>query len=61
MFAFFMAFASVGHFALDVADPENTPGPGKAMVVLACLFITAVSSSLPLSLCAPTNPNISMP
>lgn len=47
MFVFFMVFASVGHFALDVQTPENTPGPGKAMVVMACFFITAVCSQLP--------------
>ncbi|KAL1845611.1 hexose transporter hxt5 [Paecilomyces lecythidis] len=41
MFVCFMIYASVGHFALDVNTPTNTPGPGKAMVVFACLFIVA--------------------
>lgn len=40
MFVCFMAFASVGHFAFDKDEPTNTPGAGKGMVVLACLFIT---------------------
>lgn len=40
MFACFMAFASVGHFVFDHVEPTNTPGAGKGMVVLACLFIT---------------------
>ncbi|GKZ26399.1 hypothetical protein AbraIFM66951_003161 [Aspergillus brasiliensis] len=39
MFVCFMIFASIGHFMLDVAEPENTPGPGKGMIVLACFFI----------------------
>lgn len=40
MFICFMVFASVGHFALDVNHPQNTPGAGTALVVFACLFIT---------------------
>ncbi|KAJ5780856.1 hypothetical protein N7457_006016 [Penicillium paradoxum] len=40
MFCCFMIFASVGHFALDVETPNNTPAAGTAMVVFACLFIT---------------------
>lgn len=39
MFVCFMIFASIGHFMLDVAEPENTPGVGKGMIVLACFFI----------------------
>jgi sugar porter (SP) family MFS transporter len=39
MFILFMIFASIGHFMLDVKHPENTPGPGKGMVVVACFFI----------------------
>jgi sugar porter (SP) family MFS transporter len=39
MFILFMIFASIGHFMLDVEDPENTPGPGKGMVVVACFYI----------------------
>ncbi|KAF7714027.1 MFS-type Sugar/inositol transporter [Penicillium ucsense] len=41
MFIMFMIFASLGHFALDVAHPENTPGVGKGMIVVTCLFIAA--------------------
>lgn len=41
MFTFFMIFASIGHFVLDVDNPQNTPNTGKGMIVLACLFITA--------------------
>ena len=41
MFVCFMIFASIGHFMLDVDNPENTPGPGKGMIVVACFFITA--------------------
>lgn len=41
MFACFMVFASVGHFALDQANPMNTPQAGTAMIVFACLFIAA--------------------
>ncbi|KAJ5621824.1 hypothetical protein N7528_005056 [Penicillium herquei] len=39
MFVMFMIFASLGHFVLDRADPTNTPGAGKGMIVVACLFI----------------------
>ncbi|KAL4919038.1 general substrate transporter [Aspergillus aurantiobrunneus] len=39
MFILFMIFASIGHFMLDVNTPENTPGPGKGMVVVACIFV----------------------
>lgn len=42
MFVCFIAFASVGHFAFDHVSPENTPGAGKGMVVLACLFISGM-------------------
>lgn len=39
MFVYFMIFASVGHFLLNLADPQSTPHPGKAPIVFACLFI----------------------
>ncbi|KAL4786520.1 general substrate transporter [Aspergillus varians] len=39
MFVLFMIFASIGHFMLDIETPENTPGPGKGMVVVACFFV----------------------
>ncbi|KAJ5605302.1 hypothetical protein N7510_010456 [Penicillium lagena] len=41
MFVCFMIFASLGHFMLDLNHPENTPGVGKGMIVIACLFIAA--------------------
>jgi hypothetical protein len=41
MFVMFMIFASLGHFMLDINQPENTPGAGKGMIVVACLFIAA--------------------
>lgn len=39
MFVMFMIFASIGHFVLDIENPENTPGAGKGMIVVACFFI----------------------
>ncbi|WEW59512.1 hexose transporter hxt5 [Emydomyces testavorans] len=41
----FLVFASVGHFALDLERPENTPKAGTAMVVFACLFILGFAST----------------
>ncbi|EAW11023.1 sugar porter family MFS transporter [Aspergillus clavatus NRRL 1] len=41
MFCMFMIFASIGHFMLDVAHPENTPDVGKGMIVLASFFVSA--------------------
>lgn len=45
MFVCFMIFASVGHFSLDRANPENTKSAGVAMVVFACLFILGFAST----------------
>ncbi|OJD22453.1 hypothetical protein ACJ73_06198 [Blastomyces percursus] len=45
MFVCFMVFASVGHFKLNQESPELTPGPGKVMVVFACLFILGFAST----------------
>ncbi|EEQ91354.1 hypothetical protein RJZ56_007008 [Blastomyces dermatitidis] len=45
MFVCFMVFASIGHFKLDRESPELTPGPGKVMVVFACLFILGFAST----------------
>lgn len=47
MFICFMIWASVGHFALDLADPSNTPQAGAAMIVFTCFFIVYVPPSLP--------------
>jgi SP family sugar:H+ symporter-like MFS transporter len=46
MFVFFMVFASVGHFVLDVEHPQNTPGAGKALIVVGCLFVATYVSSI---------------
>ncbi|EPS25264.1 hypothetical protein PDE_00197 [Penicillium oxalicum 114-2] len=45
MFVCFMIFASVGHFSLDQANPENTKTAGVVMVVFACLFILGFAST----------------
>ncbi|ORY08993.1 MFS monosaccharide transporter-like protein [Clohesyomyces aquaticus] len=39
MFICFLIFASVGHFALDRQNPENTPRASVAMICFACFFI----------------------
>ena len=41
----FVVFASVGHFLLDQEDSARTPTAGTVMVVFACLFIAAFSST----------------
>ncbi|KAH8424656.1 sugar porter family MFS transporter [Aspergillus melleus] len=45
MFICFMIWASVGHFALDVAEPQNTPQAGTAMIVFTCFFIVGFSTT----------------
>ncbi|KAI5289647.1 hexose transporter hxt1 [Ascosphaera aggregata] len=45
MFCCFIVFATIGHFVLDYRNPENTPVPGKVMVVFACLFILGFAST----------------
>jgi sugar porter (SP) family MFS transporter len=39
MFICFLIFASVGHFALDRDNPENTESAATAMICFACFFI----------------------
>jgi MFS family permease len=39
MFICFLIFASVGHFALDRTNPENTESAATAMICFACFFI----------------------
>ncbi len=39
MFICFLIFASVGHFALDRQNPENTKPAATAMICFACFFI----------------------
>ncbi|EER45494.1 monosaccharide transporter [Histoplasma capsulatum H143] len=38
-------YASIGHFELNEAMPELTPSSGKAMVVVACLFMLGFAST----------------
>ncbi|KAF3763452.1 hypothetical protein M406DRAFT_99684 [Cryphonectria parasitica EP155] len=45
MFICFMIFASVGHFALDVNTPSNTPEAGIALIVMAALFILGYATT----------------
>lgn len=47
MFVMFIIFASLGHFMLDIQHPENTPGAGKGMIVVTCLFIAGALRGLP--------------
>lgn len=41
----FLIFASVGHFALDVQTPSNTPAAGIALIVMAALFILGYATT----------------
>ncbi|KAL3469064.1 general substrate transporter [Aspergillus californicus] len=41
----FFIWASVGHYALDVAEPKNTPEAGKAMIIFTCFFITGFATT----------------
>ncbi|KAF7556009.1 hypothetical protein G7Z17_g1751 [Cylindrodendrum hubeiense] len=45
MFICFMVFASVGHFSLDQEHPENTQGPGMALIIFAALFILGFATT----------------
>ncbi|KAF4120939.1 MFS transporter, SP family, sugar:H+ symporter [Geosmithia morbida] len=45
MFVCFMIFASVGHFLLDLDDPQSTPTPGIVLIVFACLFILGFATT----------------
>ncbi|OAA73730.1 siderophore iron transporter mirC [Cordyceps fumosorosea ARSEF 2679] len=45
MFVCFLIFASVGHFALDYKNPENTPTPGIVLIVFAALFILGFATT----------------
>ncbi|KAF9893799.1 hexose transporter hxt1 [Aspergillus nanangensis] len=45
MFICFMIWASIGHFALDLANPPNTPQAGTAMIVFTCFFIVGFSTT----------------
>ncbi|KAA8650661.1 hypothetical protein EYZ11_003436 [Aspergillus tanneri] len=59
MFICFMIWASVGHFALDLDDPSNTPKAGSAMIVFTCFFIVGFATTwgpVTWSLCAEIYP-----
>lgn len=45
MFICFLVFASVGHFSLNIDQPQLTPGPGIALIVFACLFILGYATT----------------
>ena len=45
MFVCFLVFASVGHFALDYNNPQNTPKAGVALIVFASLFILGYATT----------------
>lgn len=45
MFICFLIWASVGHFALDLANPPNTPKAGAAMIVFTCFFIVGFATT----------------
>ena len=51
MFICFLIFASVGHFALDRSNPQNSEHAGIALICFASFFIfgmyTCSRSSLP--------------
>lgn len=41
----FWIWASVGHFALDLENPQNTPKAGTAMIVFTCFFICGFATT----------------
>lgn len=45
MFICFLIFASVGHFKLDLKEPQNTPTAGVVLIVFACLFILGFATT----------------
>ncbi|KAB8235344.1 general substrate transporter [Aspergillus alliaceus] len=45
MFICFMIWASIGHFALDLENPPNTPKSGTAMIVFTCFFIVGFATT----------------
>lgn len=45
MFICFMIWASIGHFALDLENPPNTPQAGTAMIVFTCFFIVGFATT----------------
>ncbi|KAI1471808.1 general substrate transporter [Daldinia caldariorum] len=45
MMVCFFIYAFVGHFALDSANPLNTPQAGSALIVFSCLAIAAFATT----------------
>ncbi|KAI0834025.1 general substrate transporter [Hypoxylon sp. FL0890] len=45
MMACFFIYAFVGHYALDSANPMNTPQAGSALIVFSCLAIAAFATT----------------
>lgn len=45
MFICFMIFASVGHFMLDLQNPQDTPTAGVVLIVFASLFILGFATT----------------
>jgi MFS transporter, SP family, sugar:H+ symporter len=45
MFVCFMIFATVGHYSLDRANPQNTPTAGTVMIVFTCFFIVGFATT----------------
>ncbi|KAL4783630.1 general substrate transporter [Aspergillus varians] len=41
----FFIWASVGHYALDTANPQATPQAGTAMIVFTCFFIAGFATT----------------
>lgn len=45
MFVCFMVFASVGHFSLNLDQPQETKGAGIALICFACFFILGYATT----------------
>ncbi|RDA83252.1 hypothetical protein CP532_4504 [Ophiocordyceps camponoti-leonardi (nom. inval.)] len=45
MFICLLIFASVGHFKLNLDDPQSTKGAGIVLIVFACLFIVGFATT----------------
>ncbi|KAF7559135.1 hypothetical protein G7046_g5026 [Stylonectria norvegica] len=41
----FLVYAFVGHFALDLSNPMNTPTAGAVLIAFSCLFIAAFATT----------------
>jgi len=45
MMVCFLVYSFVGHFALDRANPANSPAAGAVLITFSCLFIAAFAST----------------